>query len=277
MRKRIFKSAPLPFIGQKRFFVNDFSQILTSLQGEVDTVVDLFGGSGLLSHTAKAILPEARVVYNDFDGYRERITNIPQTNKILSEIRPLLIDIPRGKRIPKHLKAHILDIIARYANNGFVDFQTVGGSLLFSGGWATSLDGLRQKTFYNNIRQNDYEEARDYLDGIEVVGMDYRELFAIHKDNPKALFVLDPPYLATECGMYKSYWGLRDYLDVLKLLPGIRYIFFTSEKSQLVELCAWLEESNFGTSPMAQANIRTRQNSINYHCRLDDIMITSVK
>lgn len=50
---RNFKCAPLPFMGQKRFFVRDFSEVLGKLKKEVDTVVDLFGGSGLLSHTAK--------------------------------------------------------------------------------------------------------------------------------------------------------------------------------------------------------------------------------
>lgn len=51
---RIFKCAPLPFTGQKRFFVRDFAEVLGRLGDDIDTVVDLFGGSGLLSHTAKA-------------------------------------------------------------------------------------------------------------------------------------------------------------------------------------------------------------------------------
>ncbi|OOR88386.1 hypothetical protein B0183_10975, partial [Glaesserella parasuis] len=54
--RTIFKQAPLPFIGQKRMFLKHFSQILNDNidgNGEGWTIVDVFGGSGLLSHTAK--------------------------------------------------------------------------------------------------------------------------------------------------------------------------------------------------------------------------------
>lgn len=272
---RKFKSAPLPFIGQKRFFVRDFIEVLGIVKNDVDTIVDLFGGSGLLSHTAKYTLPDARVVYNDFDGYSERIANIPVTNKILAEIRPLLSGVPDHKRVPSDIKERILDLVAGYSEKGFVDFNTVSRSLLFSGKWAKSLDDMRKHTFYNCIRQSGYD-ADGYLDGLEVVSMDYRELFELHRENPKALFVLDPPYLSTDCGMYEGWWKLRDYLDVLKLLPGTRYIYFTSEKSQLVELCAWLGDNHFDGSPMGGAEIRTRNNSINYQTSFKDIMVIRV-
>lgn len=272
---RNFKCAPLPFVGQKRFFVRDFAEVLRTVKNDVDTVVDLFGGSGLLSHTAKAALPDARVIYNDFDGYSERIANIPVTNRILAEIRPLLADMPHNQRLPGELKERILGIVARYAGEGFVDYPTVSRSLLFSGKWAKSLDDMRRHSFYNGIRQNDYN-AEGYLDGLEVVSMDYRELFARHRDNPRALFILDPPYLSTDCGMYEGWWKLRDYLDVLKLLPETRYIYFTSEKSQLVELCEWLGANHFDNSPMDGAEIRIRQNTINYNASFKDIMVIRV-
>ena len=37
-----------PFMGQKRYFLRDFTEVLQQVEGEIDTVVDLFGGSGLL-------------------------------------------------------------------------------------------------------------------------------------------------------------------------------------------------------------------------------------
>ena len=43
-------------------------------EGEGWTIVDVFGGSGLLSHTAKQLKPKATVIYNDFDGYNERLS-----------------------------------------------------------------------------------------------------------------------------------------------------------------------------------------------------------
>ena len=43
---RVYKCAPLPFMGQKRYFLRDFAEVLERVEGEIDTVVDLFGGSG---------------------------------------------------------------------------------------------------------------------------------------------------------------------------------------------------------------------------------------
>lgn len=57
-------SAPLPFVGQKRMFAKEFIKVLDQFPD--DTVfVDLFGGSGLLSHITKRMKPTSTVVYND--------------------------------------------------------------------------------------------------------------------------------------------------------------------------------------------------------------------
>ena len=86
--------------------------------------------------------------------------------------------------------------------------------------------------------------------------------------------MLDPPYLTTECGMYQNYWRLTDYLDVLRLLDGTKWVYFTSDKSQIVELCKWLGD-NFGESaPMYGATVRQRTNTLNYQAQFNDMMIT---
>lgn len=72
LKKKIFTKAPLPFMGQKRKFLKQFKPALVGFSPTA-TYVDLFGGSGLLSHTVKAVYPDAKVVYNDFDNYRERL------------------------------------------------------------------------------------------------------------------------------------------------------------------------------------------------------------
>ena len=61
-----FVSAPLPFQGQKRRFIKQLEE-MAKQQEEGTVFVDLFGGSGLVSHTIKRSRPECRVVYNDFD------------------------------------------------------------------------------------------------------------------------------------------------------------------------------------------------------------------
>ena len=82
-----YTSAPLPFQGQKRMFVREFARVLEEAFRGRTLFVDLFGGSGLLSRTIKDTLPDALVIYNDFDNYADRLAHIPQTNAILADIR----------------------------------------------------------------------------------------------------------------------------------------------------------------------------------------------
>ena len=82
-------SAPLPFVGQKRMFAREYIKVLEQFK-DCTVFVDLFGGSGLLSHITKQMRPDAKVVYNDFDNYRKRLENIPRTNLLLADFRLLL-------------------------------------------------------------------------------------------------------------------------------------------------------------------------------------------
>ena len=62
---KTYKKAPLPFIGQKRNFLKHFIPLLQQNipdDGAGWTIVDVFGGSGLLAHTTKRTLPKARTM-----------------------------------------------------------------------------------------------------------------------------------------------------------------------------------------------------------------------
>lgn len=271
---KIYKCAPLPFAGQKRYFIRDFINVLRQVAGQVDTIVDLFGGSGLLSHTAKYVLPNCRVVYNDFDWYVDRLAAVEQTNEILRDVKQCLIGVEPNRRLTEKQRAEVLDLIAAYEQrNGYADIMTIGANVVFSGKWVKTLEGLRNPPMYNRVRPSAYE-CEGYLDGLEVVHMDYRELFEREKDNSRTLFVLDPPYLTTECGQYESYWKLTDYLNVLRLLYGTKWVYFTSDKSQIVELCNWLGDNFGNASPMWGAEIHQRTNRLNYQAKFNDMMIT---
>ena len=97
MKRKQYLSAPLPFQGQKRMFAKEYIKVLQQFP-DGTTFVDLFGGSGLLSHIAKCQKPHSTVVYNDFDGYRQRLEALPVTNALLAELREI-VDVPRHKPI----------------------------------------------------------------------------------------------------------------------------------------------------------------------------------
>lgn len=213
-----YNQAPLPFQGQKRKFVKLFAEKIETLPD--DTIfVDLFGGSGLLSRAAKDTKPMCRVIYNDYDDYHLRIANIANTNKLIAEIRGITGSMPRFQRLSSDIKEKILTVIAKHEQDvGYVDYITISSSIMFSSKYVLSLDGLRKESFYNSVKKQDYDRASSYLDGLEICKCDYMRLFDEFKNNEKAFFICDPPYLNTDVTTYKMNWTLRDYLRVLNCL-----------------------------------------------------------
>lgn len=272
MRKQ-YLSAPLPFVGQKRMFAREFIQVLKRYPDDA-VFVDLFGGSGLLSHITKYQKPGASVVYNDFDNYRQRLENIPRTNVLLDKIRAVVASVPRRKFLPKKTKETILRLIEQEEHRyGYVDYITLSSSLLFSMKYATNLEELRKETFYNTVRKCDYNPCLDYLDGLEIVSCDYKELFNKYKYMPDVVFLIDPPYLSTEVGTYTMNWGLSDYLDVLQTLVGTNYIYFTSNKSSIIELCDWIGKNNALGNPFIGSEKVEFNAHMNYNSSYTDIML----
>ena len=271
---RMYKSAPLPFVGQKRMFVREFIKVLS--QFPADTVfVDLFGGSGLLSHIAKRTKPESTVVYNDFDNYRCRLQHIPQTNRLIADLRDIVADkVPRNKPITGELRKRIFARIEQEERVvGYVDFITLSSSIMFSMKYKLSVPEMRKETLYNSIRKSDYTTCPDYLDGLEITSCDYKELFNQHKDTPSVVFLVDPPYLSTEVGTYNMYWKMADYLDVLNVLAGHSFVYFTSNKSSILELCEWLGRNRSLGNPFENA-VKVEFNAhMNYNASYTDMML----
>ncbi len=239
-----FKQAPLPFIGQKRMFLKHFSQILNDNidgDGEGWTIVDVFGGSGLLSHTAKQLKPQARVIYNDFDNYSERLQHIPDINQLRQQLAVALADCPKGKRLDKTKKLQLIGIIEAF--KGYKDPHILCSWLLFSGQQVKNLEELYAQDFWHCLRQSDYPSADGYLDGVEIVCESFHQLVPRFSGKEKVLLVLDPPYLCTKQESYKqaTYFDLIDFLRLINLTKP-PYIFFSSTKSEFIRFIEYMQE-----------------------------------
>ena len=267
--------SPLPFQGQKRYFIKEFKNVLEKTQ-DVKIVVDLFGGSGLLSRIAKDILTGAKVIYNDFDNYSKRLENIKTTNKILKDISVILKDYKKSERLSPEDKNKILDIFKKYEESkSFVDYITLSSSVLFSANYVTSFDEMKKQSMWNNLVPQ-YQEANEYLNGLEVMSCDYRDLFDKYKNEDGVLFIFDPPYLTTDIKSYKNvnYWTLVDYLDIILLTKSNNFIFFTSNKGSLIDLTKWIND-NFNEG-FLKGDIIERKNAPSKDTSYTDYMIYNI-
>jgi len=126
---------------------------------------------------------------------------------------------------------------------------------------------------YNCVRKSDYEPANDYLQGVDVVKMDYRDLFNRWKHIDGVVFLVDPPYLSTDVSTYSNYWKLANYLDVLSVLKGTSYFYFTSNKSSIIELTDWIEKNLGAENPFHGATKKEMAARMNVSAGYTDIML----
>ena len=87
------------------------------------------------------------------------------------------------------------------------------------------------------------------------------------------VFLVDPPYLSTDVGTYKMYWRLSDYLDVLNVLRDKPFVYFTSNKSSIIELCEWLGSNRTLGNPFENAQKVEFNAHMNYSAKYTDIML----
>lgn len=274
-----YNAAPLPFQGQKRNSVEKFREVISEKFDDSYTFVDLFGGSGLLSVNLKKMFPAARVVYNDFDNFKERCENIKETNQLLKEIVSITSTHENNQILNKKTKNKILAILEqREVEKAYTDYVTISSNLLYSGYYETDLAGLKKAPFYSKNKKSYYntEYVKNFHNDLEVRRQDYKELIDEFQGE-KVVFIADPPYLSTDIKTYDGgkYWGLKDYLDINSKLADKNFVFFTSNKSAIIELDEWLKENTEFELFKKNAVFHRNDITINKHSSYEDIMVVN--
>ena len=230
---------PIPFQGNKKLWKNKFIDIIKEMD-EYDIYVDLFGGSGILSHWVKHIFPSSTVIYNDFDKYEDRCKQIKETNEILTRCREVCKDLKKKQQIDEEKTKEIKKIFKEYSNPDLLTLKTQLHYTKRIDKNFKSFDDFFKEKLYNNLNGNDYKESGKYFEGLKIYSKDWRELFEeiIKKyKGKKILFIMDPPYLYTDKSQYKNnYWLLIDSLKLFEIIAGYDSLLFSSDKSGFKEL-----------------------------------------
>lgn len=124
------------------------------------------------------------------------------------------------------------------------------------------------------VKQYD-NDIISYLKGLEIVRSDAHALYNEYNRNKNVVFIIDPPYLNTDQQGYKNKdWNLLDHLNILHdLQSSSRYIYFTSNKSQIVEVCAWLAKNTNFKNPFKGSFKLENPTRVNHNSSYLDIMI----
>jgi len=237
----IYKKAPLPFRGQKMGWFEEFKTMLETFP-DCTTIIDVFGGSGLLAHQARRLRPDARVVWNDFDNYRERLARIPETNELKIKIAALLQETGGGqkkKKIPPEIITSIKQVLRDHTQKfGYLDCITVSSWILFSGNYFKTWEEFEKEEkdfWYHSLLSAPYPAPDTYLNGLTVVREDWRVFFTDPVyDTNRTLFLLDPPYFFTDGYSYEGAMTYQDQSDLLDLMGSRNYCYFTNSNSALV-------------------------------------------
>lgn len=132
-------------------FVREYKKILSGIR-DANVFVDLFGGSGLLSHITKCQRPDATVVYNDFDNYRFRLENIPRTNALLADLRDIVREVPKHGCVRGAIRDEVFARLEQEEReHGYIDFITISSALMFSMKYKQGIAEMKKKRLFTTI------------------------------------------------------------------------------------------------------------------------------
>lgn len=298
------KSAPFPYKGQKRNYIKDIttSEELKNIIKDDYIIIDVFGGSGLLSHTFANLFPNNQIIYNDYDYYLLYFDLYPHLKEFDKKINEIIKNIKYNHKkelLTEQQQEQIKDIF----KNMFDYFETLFNTneyfknLIYNNPnlkndlmnkiklYYTSRmcfngrnDNLLKCDLYSgtlkeiNINYNDYITSN-----ITITNKDYKELIneCLKKyDHNKLFFIFDPPYMYTDkSGYYNIYFNMLDSLTLLKLIHdnNIKGLYFNTYKNGLIEVIKMFDLFKFkilfekkGSFKQSAANVIQIQNNKDY-------------
>ena len=185
-----FSRPPLAFQGNKKNFLKLFLKVLHSYTIMPNTIfVDVFGGSGFLSHHIKSHYPQNRVIYNDFDDFAARLKIAPVTEKIRAKLCEIVGDDKSQKeRLSDETREAIISYLQSLDEKD-IDCIQLSSYLCFSGNYYKNLKNLIPSIKYSRISHQPIVTT-GYLAGVERVQKDYKELLEEFKDDENAFLSL---------------------------------------------------------------------------------------
>ena len=244
----MFKRPPLQFIGNKFRFREQFVEQVSQFKNPEYIFIDLFGGSGYLSHVTKHVHPNNQVIYNDFDGYKNRVEQVEKTDKIIEELKAKFEanGVGYSDKASKELSDEIALMLKTKEENGeYVDWRTLSSQLCFTTSISANYEQMKGKYLYNKLRKRSIVTT-DYFKGLTIVKDNWRNIYDKYKGNDNVVWLLDPPYPSTTQRQFAADISMKEVLDVIDIMFDEKHvIYFCSDTSGVEEIIMWKYDMKF--------------------------------
>ena len=238
----MFKKPPLQFIGNKSRFRKEFIEQIDKYNNPEYIFIDVFGGSGYLSYLTKLVHPENKVIYNDYDGYKERVERIEETDKIINEIKDIFKNnnIEYGMMASKELSEEITTMLKRKEDEGnYVDWMTFSSQLCFTNWICRRYEDMRGHSLYNHLHRRCIV-VKDYFKGLNVIKDDWKNIYNNYKDNENVVWIIDPPYPNSAQTQYHGSITMKDVCEIIDIMFNQKkVIYFCSDTSGIEDIIKW--------------------------------------
>ena len=244
----MFKRPPLQFIGNKYRFREQYIEQITKFNNPNYIFVDLFGGSGYLSHITKHVHPDNEVIYNDFDGYKERVERIEKTNKIINEIKAKFEEnnVEYGAKASRELSDEIALMLKQKEDNGeYIDWRTLSSQLCFTTWICQNYEKMKGCFLYNKLHKREII-TKDYFNGLRIIKDDWKNIYNNFKDNKNIVWIIDPPYPLTTQTQFASEIDMKEVCAVIDIMfAQPRVVYFCSNTSGVEDMIVWKYNNKF--------------------------------
>lgn len=276
-----YKSLPFSFSGHK-LRVCDIVSRNIALLGGVRGIVDVFGGSGILSANLKKDYPHLPIVYNDFDGDSRQFVHLEELEDAYCYFKEKLerFGFSATKRGDRGDRGDVGGVIECFLKNerGYCDFVlgcvlkkcshpgacvTYKTESMYRDYFLKCARMGRKMFFKNTIPKFKAVYFDRYLDGLDVRHADWRELLREFSGSGY-LFLCDPPYIQTEQGAYSGAFHLKDVLDLIGALKHENVFYFCNNESGFFDVLKFVS-GHYAGKCVELLNIRIVKKS----CRKD--------
>lgn len=224
---RAFREPPLAFSGNKKYWAAELADEAALLPPGA-TVWDCFGGSGVCARCVKDARPDVRVIWNDFDGYSERLRHVAESE----ELRKTLLRVCgsesddgfRRKLSPSECDAVQAACVAHRARYQFLDGVLVSRWTSIGAPSGPYNPDRPRRCLYAHVPERPLRvnTAAAWLDGLEVVRQNVTALPV----GPNDFVIIDPPYVETACDEYARGATLAPIRHSAELMRGRKFVLF---------------------------------------------------